>query len=41
MFSEILDTIPNLTHLTTWSECQQLLLDMQQFTEDRDLLSKA
>lgn len=40
VFSEILDSIPKLTHLTTWSECQQLLLDMPQFTEDQDLLSK-
>ncbi|XP_067952086.1 pre-mRNA-processing factor 40 homolog A-like [Watersipora subatra] len=39
VFSEILDSIPKLTHLTTWSECQQLLLDMPQFTEDQDLLN--
>jgi len=39
VFSEILDSIPKLSHLTTWSECQQLLLDMPQFTEDQDLLN--
>ncbi|XP_013091241.2 pre-mRNA-processing factor 40 homolog A-like isoform X2 [Biomphalaria glabrata] len=37
VFSEILDTMPNLTHTTTWSEAQQMLLDNPRFTEDPDL----
>jgi len=37
VFSEILDNMPNLTHTTTWSEAQQMLLDNPRFTEDPDL----
>ncbi|CAL1528741.1 unnamed protein product [Lymnaea stagnalis] len=37
VFSEILDSMPNLTHTTTWSEAQQMLLDNPRFTEDPDL----
>ncbi|XP_052247261.1 pre-mRNA-processing factor 40 homolog A-like isoform X2 [Dreissena polymorpha] len=37
VFSEILDSMPNLTYGTTWSEAQQMLLDNPRFTEDPDL----
>ncbi|XP_059148733.1 pre-mRNA-processing factor 40 homolog B-like isoform X2 [Physella acuta] len=37
VFSEILDSMPNLTFTTTWSEAQQMLLDNPRFTEDPDL----
>jgi pre-mRNA-processing factor 40 len=37
VFSEILDSMPNLTNITTWSEAQQMLLDNPRFTEDPDL----
>jgi pre-mRNA-processing factor 40 len=37
VFTEILDNMPNLTHSTTWSEAQQMLLDNPRFTEDPDL----
>ncbi|CAG5124750.1 unnamed protein product, partial [Candidula unifasciata] len=37
VFSEILDSMPNLTYTTTWSEAQQMLLDNPRFTEDPDL----
>ncbi|PVD30953.1 hypothetical protein C0Q70_10229 [Pomacea canaliculata] len=37
VFSEILDTMPNLKYSTTWSEAQQMLLDNPRFTEDPDL----
>ncbi|KAL4222390.1 PRP40 pre-mRNA processing factor 40 [Mactra antiquata] len=37
VFNEILDNMPNLTHNTTWSEAQQMLLDNPRFTEDPDL----
>lgn len=40
VFSEILDTMPNLKYSTTWSEAQQMLLDNPRFTEDPDLESK-
>ena len=41
VFSEILDNMPNLTHTTTWSEAQQMLLDNPRFTEDPDLESQS
>ena len=41
MFNEILDSMPSLTHRTTWSEAQQMLLDNGRFTEDMDLQSKS
>lgn len=37
IFSEILDSMPNLQYSTTWSEAQQMLLDNPRFTEDPDL----
>ncbi|KAL5006562.1 hypothetical protein ScPMuIL_015368 [Solemya velum] len=37
VFSEILDSMPNLTNMTTWSEGQQMLLDNPRFVEDPDL----
>ncbi|KAK7473354.1 hypothetical protein BaRGS_00035402 [Batillaria attramentaria] len=37
VFSEILDSMPNLQYCTTWSEAQQMLLDNPRFTEDPDL----
>ncbi|XP_050419250.1 pre-mRNA-processing factor 40 homolog A [Patella vulgata] len=37
VFSEILDSMPNLTHSTSWSELQQMLVDNQRFTDDPDL----
>ncbi|XP_070210706.1 pre-mRNA-processing factor 40 homolog A-like isoform X2 [Littorina saxatilis] len=37
VFSEILDSMPNLQYCTTWSEAQQMLLDNTRFTEDPDL----
>jgi len=40
VFSEILDSMPNLTHRTTWSEAQQMLLDNPRFTEDNELISE-
>ena len=40
VFNEILDSMPNLTFCTTWSEAQQMLLDNPRFTEDPDLQSK-
>lgn len=40
MFAEILDSMPNLTYCTTWSEAQQMLLDNPRFTDDPDLHSK-
>ena len=40
VFSEILDSMPNLQYSTTWSEAQQMLLDNTRFTEDPDLESK-
>lgn len=40
VFTEILDSMPSLTHCTTWSEASQMLLDNPRFTEDPDLHSK-
>ena len=40
VFSEILDSMPNLQYCTTWSEAQQMLLDNSRFTEDPDLESE-
>lgn len=40
VFNEILDSMPNLTYMTTWSEAQQMLIDNSQFTDDTDLQSK-
>ncbi|XP_063421965.1 pre-mRNA-processing factor 40 homolog B-like isoform X3 [Mytilus trossulus] len=37
VFAEILDSMPNLTYCTTWSEAQQMLLDNPRFTDDPDL----
>ncbi|ESO98511.1 hypothetical protein LOTGIDRAFT_174239 [Lottia gigantea] len=37
VFSEILDSMPHLTHSTTWSELQQMLVDNPRFTDDPDL----
>ncbi|KAK2161677.1 hypothetical protein NP493_1565g00027 [Ridgeia piscesae] len=37
VFTEILDSMPSLTHTTTWSEAQQMLLDNTLFTEDVEL----
>ncbi|XP_065928816.1 pre-mRNA-processing factor 40 homolog B isoform X2 [Magallana gigas] len=37
VFTEILDSMPSLTHCTTWSEASQMLLDNPRFTEDPDL----
>jgi len=37
VFSEILDSMASLTHTTTWSEAQQMLLENPRFTEDPDL----
>lgn len=37
VFSEILDSMPNLQYCTTWSEAQQMLLDNTRFTDDPDL----
>ena len=40
VFSDILDSMPSLTHTTTWSEAQQMLLDNPRFTDDPDLQSR-
>ena len=40
VFAEILDSMPNLSYCTTWSEAQQMLLDNPRFTDDPDLHSK-
>ena len=40
VFAEILDSMPNLNHCTTWSEASQMLLDNPRFTEDPDLHSE-
>lgn len=40
VFTEILDSMPSLTHCTTWSEASQMLLDNPRFTEDPDLHSE-
>ena len=37
VFAEILDSMPNLSYCTTWSEAQQMLLDNPRFTDDPDL----
>lgn len=37
VLTDILDNILNLTHSSTWSETQQMLLENSQFTEDEDL----
>lgn len=37
VFSEILDSMASLTHSSTWSEAQQMLLDNPRFTDDPDL----
>nr|VZI12378.1 unnamed protein product [Spirometra erinaceieuropaei] len=37
VFNEILNTMPNLTYRTTWSEAQQMLLDNSKFTSDLEL----
>ncbi|VDL90239.1 unnamed protein product [Schistocephalus solidus] len=37
IFNEILNTMPNLTYRTTWSEAQQMLLDNSKFTSDLEL----
>ncbi|VDN14303.1 unnamed protein product [Dibothriocephalus latus] len=37
VFNEILNTMPNLTYRTTWSEAQQMLLDNFKFTSDLEL----
>lgn len=34
-----MDSMPNLTNMTTWSEGQQMLLDNPRFVEDPDLQS--
>jgi len=36
---KILLSLDKLTHRTTWSECQQLLMDNVVFAEDEDLQS--
>ncbi|KAF0288824.1 Pre-mRNA-processing factor 40 B [Amphibalanus amphitrite] len=38
VLSEILDSMADITHLTTWQEAQQMLLDNPRFAEDTDLL---
>ncbi|XP_077979114.1 pre-mRNA-processing factor 40 homolog B-like isoform X2 [Glandiceps talaboti] len=35
--TNILNNLPNVTYRTTWSECQQYLMDNPAFTEDEDL----
>jgi len=37
VFNDILNSIDDLTHQTTWSEAQQMLLENPRFTEDPDL----
>jgi len=37
VFNDILDSMPDLTNQTTWSEAQQMLLDCARFTEDESL----
>lgn len=39
VFNDILNTMPNLTYRTTWSEAQQMLLDNTKFTGDVELQS--
>ncbi|VEL12417.1 unnamed protein product [Protopolystoma xenopodis] len=39
VFKEILETMPDLTYQTTWSEAQQLLLENTKFTSDAELQS--
>jgi len=38
VLSEILDSMADITHLTTWQQAQQMLLDNPRFAEDTDLL---
>ena len=40
VFNDILDSMPDLTNQTTWSEAQQMLLDNPRFTEDPELQSE-
>ena len=36
----ILDSMPNVTFRTTWTECQQHLMENPTFAEDEELMSK-
>lgn len=36
-FRKVLASLKKLSHRTTWSECQQMLMDNQAFKEDEDL----
>lgn len=38
--TRVLDSMTDITHRTTWTEAQQLLLDNPTFAEDSDLLGE-